>query len=173
MTDRLGGIDDPVTDYPATAVSTSPAPTSEYSPARVRAGMRKRSNWEQLVKFCLVGGTGYVVNLIVYALLVKGFDTHHNLAATGSFLVAVTNNYAWNRMWTFRANRGNVAWQGMRFFAVSTLAFGANLLVLNLLVLAGLDQFDTVLAQAIAIVLVTPINFVGNKLWSFGLHHRR
>jgi putative flippase GtrA len=26
---------------------------------------------------------------------------------------------------------------------------------------------DKVLAQAIAIVLVTPLNFVGNKLWSF------
>jgi len=25
-----------------------------------------------------------------------------------------------------------------------------------------------VFAQAIAIVLVTPVNFVGNKLWSFG-----
>jgi putative flippase GtrA len=53
----------------------------------------------------------------------------------------------------------------MRFLVVSTLALGANLAVLHLLVTAGLDE---VLAQAIAIVLVTPINFVGNKLWSFG-----
>jgi putative flippase GtrA len=27
-----------------------------------------------------------------------------------------------------------------------------------------------IVAQAIAIVLVTPINFVGNKLWSFRRH---
>jgi len=53
----------------------------------------------------------------------------------------------------------------MRFLVVSTLALGANLLVLHLLVTVGLDE---VLAQAIAIVLVTPVNFVGNKLWSFG-----
>jgi putative flippase GtrA len=26
------------------------------------------------------------------------------------------------------------------------------------------------LAQAVAIVLVTPLNFVGNKLWSFRRH---
>jgi len=26
------------------------------------------------------------------------------------------------------------------------------------------------LSQAIAIVLVTPLNFVGNKLWSFRVH---
>jgi putative flippase GtrA len=58
-----------------------------------------------------------------------------------------------------------VAYQGMRFFVVSSLALAANLLVLYLLVSAGVDE---VVSQAIAIVLVTPVNFVGNKLWSFG-----
>jgi putative flippase GtrA len=77
----------------------------------------------------------------------------------------VTNNYIWNRVWTFRAERGHVAYQGMRFLVVSTLALAANLLVLQLLVDAGVEKLT---AQAIAIVLVTPVNFVGNKLWSFG-----
>jgi dolichol-phosphate mannosyltransferase len=135
------------------------------SRARMRAALRRRGNWEQLVKFCLVGGTGYVVNLAVYTVLVTGFDVHYIPAAMCSFLVAVTNNYAWNRHWTFRTQRGHVAYQGMRFLVVSTLALGANLLVLHMLVTLGLDE---VLAQAIAIILVTPINFVGNKLWSFG-----
>jgi putative flippase GtrA len=136
------------------------------SHARVRAGMRRRHNWEQLVKFCVVGGSGYVVNLAVFTLLVAVFEIHYLPAAVCSFLVAVTNNYTWNRIWTFRAQRGHVAYQGMRFLVVSTLALGANLLVLHLLVSAGLGE---VLAQAIAIVLVTPINFVGNKLWTFRL----
>jgi putative flippase GtrA len=83
----------------------------------------------------------------------------------GSFLVAVTNNYIWNRLWTFRAERGGVAYQGMRFLIVSTVALVANLAVLHVLVSAGLGEL---VAQAIAIVLVTPVNFVGNKLWSFG-----
>jgi putative flippase GtrA len=135
------------------------------SRARMGAALRRRRNWEQLVKFCVVGGTGYVVNLAVYTVLVTIFDVHYIPAAVCSFLVAVTNNYTWNRLWTFRAERGHVAYQGMRFLVVSTLALGANLLVLHLLVTIGLDE---VLAQAIAIVLVTPVNFVGNKLWSFG-----
>jgi putative flippase GtrA len=135
------------------------------SPARVGAAMRRRHNWEQLVKFCVVGGTGYVVNLAVFTLLVAVFDVHYIPAAICSFLVAVPNNYTWNRLWTFRSQRGHVAYQGMRFLVVSTLALGANLLVLHLLVTLGLGK---VLAQAIAIILVTPINFVGNKLWSFG-----
>ena len=136
-----------------------------FSRARVNAALRKRGNWEQLVKFCAVGAAGYVVNLAVYTLLLRGFDVHYIPAAICSFLVAVTNNYTWNRLWTFREQKGHYGYQGMRFLVVSLLALLANLGVLQLYVDAGLDK---VLAQAIAIVLVTPVNFVGNKLWSFG-----
>ncbi len=45
-----------------------------------------------------------------------------------SFLVAVTNNYLWNRLWTFRHQRGQLVHQGLRFLVVSTIALGANLL---------------------------------------------
>jgi putative flippase GtrA len=142
--------------------STSQA--SGVTRARVETALRKRGNWEQLAKFCVVGGSGYVVNLVVYTLLLRGADLHYATAAVGSFLVAVTNNYLWNRLWTFRDARGHVVFQGLRFFVVSVLALCANLVVLHVFVQLGLDE---VLAQAIAIILVTPVNFVGNKLWSF------
>jgi putative flippase GtrA len=163
----MGGGDDPRPDYPAMTVESTHAQPAygEYSPARVRAGLRKRSNWAQLIKFCGVGASGYAVNLAVYTLLLDVFGLHYISAAVGSFLVAVTNNYTWNRLWTFRAQRGDVAYQGMRFLIVSTMALVANLAVLHVLVTLGLGE---VVAQAIAIVLVTPVNFVGNKLWSFG-----
>ena len=132
---------------------------------QARAALRRQANWLQLLKFCVVGATGYAVNLGVYAALVEGAGVHYLGAAVCSFVVAVTNNYTWNRLWTFRAQRGHVAHQGMRFFIVSTVALLANLAVLHTLVTLGLGEF---VAQAIAIVLVTPVNFVGNKLWSFG-----
>ncbi len=134
--------------------------------ARTRGALSKPHNWLQLARFCAVGASGYVVNLAVYTLLLHAADLHYLLAATCSFLVAVTNNYTWNRLWTFRGQRGHVAYQGLRFLVVSTIALGANLVVLYVLV----QQLEVgkVLAQAIAIVLVTPLNFVGNKLWSFG-----
>jgi dolichol-phosphate mannosyltransferase len=134
--------------------------------ARTRAGraLRRSQNWIQLAKFGAVGATGYVVNLAVYATLVRGFDVDYRIAAVCSFVVAVANNYTWNRLWTFSGSGGPVALQGMRFLAIALVALAANLVVLDVLV--ALD-FDEVLAQAIAIVLVTPINFVGNKLWTF------
>ena len=35
---------------------------------RIHLGTRKPGNWMQLFKFGLVGGSGYVVNLVVFAL---------------------------------------------------------------------------------------------------------
>jgi putative flippase GtrA len=134
--------------------------------ARARAGraLRRSSNWLQLAKFATVGATGYVVNLAVYTALLRGAGWHYVYAATVSFLVAVTNNYLWNRIWTFRHQRGHVGFQGLRFFTVAIVAYGANLGILAALIALGTNK---VVAQAIAIVLVTPLNFVGNKLWSF------
>jgi len=131
---------------------------------RALASLRSVSNWQQLGKFCVVGAIGYLINLAVYdALLHAGL--HYLVAAACSFLVAVTSNYTWNRLWTFRHQRGHLGIQGMRFFLVSLAALGANLAVLHLLVVyGGLDELP---AQAVAIVFVTPLNFVGNKLWSF------
>jgi putative flippase GtrA len=134
--------------------------------ARTRAGraLRRPANWLQLAKFATVGASGYVVNLLVYTALLRGAGWHYAAAATVSFLVAVTNNYTWNRVWTFRDQRGHVAFQGLRFLVVALVAYAANLGILSLLIAAGADK---VVAQAIAIVLVTPLNFIGNKLWSF------
>jgi putative flippase GtrA len=134
--------------------------------ARARAGraLRHPANWVQLAKFGAVGAVGYAVNLAVYTALLRGAGWHYAYAATGSFLVAVTNNYLWNRLWTFRNQRGHVAFQGLRFFVVALVAYVANLGILSALIAFGMNK---VLSQAIAIVLVTPLNFVGNKLWSF------
>ena len=146
-------------------IERTPSERVSAALARTRGGLGRRHNWYQLVRFCIVGATGFAVNLAVYTALLRGLGFHYLVAATCSFLVAVTNNYTWNRLWTFRGQRGHVAYQGLRFLVVSTLALAANLTILHLLVRLGVDK---VLAQATAIVLVMPLNFVGNKLWSFG-----
>jgi putative flippase GtrA len=145
------------------AVAEAPARAVNGRRAQAALALRQPHNWVQLGKFCAVGAVGYVVNLGVYWLLINA-GVHYLPAAVCSFLVAVTNNYLWNRQWTFRGQRGHVAYQGARFFVVSVLALGANLVCLQLLIGLGLGKL---VSQAIAIVLVTPVNFIGNKLWSF------
>ena len=131
---------------------------------RVRQGLRRGHNWVQLVKFCAVGGSGYVVNLIVFTLAFELGNLHHLVAATMAFVVAVTNNFWWNRHWTFAAREGHAGFQAARFFAVSVGAFLFAAAVLELLVTAGTPEVG---AQAISIAAAMPLNFVGNKMWSF------
>jgi len=147
------------------AAATAPAPPLAPA-ARLRAGVRKPQNWLQLAKFCAVGGSGYVVNLAVFALAVEVGDLHHLVAATLAFLVAVTNNFWWNRHWTFSARDGHAGFQAARFLVVSVVAFLFAAVVLELLV-TGADMAE-IPAQAISIVVATPLSFLGNKLWSFG-----
>jgi dolichol-phosphate mannosyltransferase len=123
----------------------------------------RAANWLQLLSFCAVGASGYVVNLAVYAVLLAA-GAGFVVAAVGAFAVAVTNNYTLNRLITFRRQRATVAVQGARYLSVSLLVLAVNLLLLTSLVWAG---FGEVWAQAVAIVLVTPMSFLGNKLWSF------
>jgi len=138
---------------------------------RLRAGLRKPSNWLELVRFGVVGASGYVVNLLVYTMLEHGLSAMYPVAATGAFIVALSNNFLWNRVWTFRASDGHAGFQAARFCVVSLVAFAFNLIVLYALV-EGLSMNEvlgmgTVPAQAIAIAAATPLNFIGNKLWSF------
>jgi dolichol-phosphate mannosyltransferase len=138
---------------------------------RLRAGLRRPHNWVQLFKFCLVGGSGYVVNLTVFAICVNALGVHHLVGATVAFVFAVSNNFWWNRHWTFRARHGHAGFQAARFFAVSIAAFVFAAAVLELLVsVAGMAAVP---AQAISIVVATPLNFIGNKMWSFAIELHR
>ncbi len=133
--------------------------------ARMRAGLRRPANWLQLIRFATVGASGYVVNLVVFTLLVHVAAIDYRLAAAGAFAVALSNNFLWNRIWTFAGSGGRARFQAARFCVVSLAAFGFNLGVLFALV--EWLEAPKVPAQAIAIAAATPLSFLGNKLWSF------
>jgi putative flippase GtrA len=152
-------------------VEAAVAEVSHALHVRVRSGLRKPHNWVQLIKFCAVGGSGYVVNLCVFALCVEVIGLHHLVGATVAFVVAVMNNFWWNRHWTFKAGQGHAGFQAARFFTVSVAAFLFAASVLELLVsVAGLPELPS---QALSIIAATPLNFIGNKMWSFRIELSR
>jgi dolichol-phosphate mannosyltransferase len=146
------------------------SPAAEFA-YRLGAAARRPASWWQLLKFGLVGGSGYVINLAVFALLSSELGVHHAPAALGAFCVAVSSNFLWNRHWTFAAADGHAGFQAARFFAVSIAAFLVSATILELLV--SVAEVPEVLAQAIAIAVSTPLNFVGNKIWSFAIEVSR
>ncbi|HEX6754159.1 MAG TPA: GtrA family protein [Solirubrobacterales bacterium] len=140
------------------------SPAAEFA-YRLGAAARRPASWWQLLKFGLVGGSGYVINLAVFALLSGELGVHHVPAALGAFCVAVSSNFLWNRHWTFAAADGHAGFQAARFFAVSVAALLVNLIALEALLLS--TTLGELSAQAIAVAIAMPFNFLGNKLWTF------
>jgi putative flippase GtrA len=141
----------------------------------VKTGSRRACPWpprrasrlpagaSQFVKFCVVGTSGYISNLSVYAVL-QHLGVDFRAAAAISFAVSATGNYLLHRAWTFRRERSHFGTQGARFLAVSLAALAVNELWLSLFVALGVDKLG---AQAAACILVIPVSFGGNKLWAF------
>lgn len=135
---------------------------------RIWHGLRQPANWLQLVRFGIVGGTGFVINVGVYAVCVHPLAMNYRVAFVVAWLVAVTNNFLLNRYWTFDAAAGSVRFQAVRFVTVSAAAAVFGFLLLTAFVEAlGLAKVP---AEALAVAASTPLNFVGNKLWSFRHH---
>ncbi len=98
--------------------------------------------------------------------MLEAVHVHYLVAASISFVVAVSNNFLLNKYWTFGNPEGDTFSQAGRFAVISVTSWILNLFILRLLIEdANID--NEFVAQAIAITLVTVLNFSGNKLWSF------
>jgi putative flippase GtrA len=167
----IQAVDFPTIDFPDAVEDDASLPATGVTAIamplhhRVRHGVRHPGNWLQLVRFAAVGASGYVVNLVVFAACVHLLKIDYRVASVVAFLISVINNFWLNRHWTFDAKEHHPAQQGVRFFAVSLVAFGFTEVVLISLVSgAGMAK---VFAQAIAVAASTPLSFLGQKLWSF------
>jgi putative flippase GtrA len=160
----MSGASDRLSQMPAEDLTTAVIELPFHH--RVRLGIRKGKNWMQLVRFGAVGASGYAVNLISFAILVHLLGVTYWVASPIAYLLGTANNFYWNRRWTFsHAREAHPVHQAWKFFAVSLLSFGVNYGVLITLVkTTGMEQ---VLAQAIANAVGMPVNFLGQKLWSF------
>jgi putative flippase GtrA len=155
---------------------------------------RLRRNMPQFIRFCVVGGSGVVVNLAIFTSvlliwlaaaghlhsvadlthavrnLVFKKETHgiaHGaayLANLAGFVVSVLTNFYLNRRWTFRSS-GRIGAELGKFATVSVFAYSGQLLVFWLLRnVAGVGPIPS---QLVAILCVMPVNYIANKLWSF------
>ena len=177
---------------PPDAGTAAPPAAERAAPPVGRDGLR--ATLLQFVRFCLVGGSGVIVNLIVFTLvlfvwqlasghihsagglvnsvhgLVVKKDTQGlpavaaYLANAAGFIVSVMTNYYLNRRWTFRSTK-DVSGELPKFFTVSLIAYGGQLAIFWLL--REQAQLAPIPSQLMAIVFVMPINFIANKLWSF------
>lgn len=125
----------------------------------------KQQDLKQFLKFCIVGTVGTAIDFSLLYLLVEFAHVWYLLAATISFIVAVINNYIFNKFWTFKDRDKDFLRQFGRFLVVSIIGLGLNVLILYVLVeFAGMWY---ILAKVLATGVVLIWNFFANKYWTF------
>lgn len=120
----------------------------------------------QLFRFGVVGVLNTLINLLVLYILTEFFGVYYLVSAIFAFIVAVTNSFILNKIWTFEEKiKHKVYSRYFKFIIISLIALIFNLALLYLLV----EYFKIwyMLAQLIGVVLNLIINFLGNKLWTF------
>jgi len=124
------------------------------------------SRARQPVKFLIVGTGGYGVNLAVFTGLV-GLGVDYVSASIASYAVSNALMYIGNRYFTFGLGHDGFWAAYLRYIIVGSVVLGLNAGVLAALVEG--TGLDARIAQAISLLVVTPVAFVLFKRWTFQL----
>jgi dolichol-phosphate mannosyltransferase len=133
---------------------------------------------KRFLKFGIVGVSGIAVNQGVLYLGEKylfntissagAINLQLNLSLGFAILLATLNNFFWNRRWTWIDRRQfydrPLPVQLGRYFASCGLSIALQILFTNLLAPHIYHQ----VANLVAIVLTSVLNFLLNDLWTFG-----
>jgi putative flippase GtrA len=164
-----------MTDHDATVVAVAPAdappgggprllPHDMVKSVILRRGVR------QFVKFGIVGGSGLLVNFLLFTLLQHflpaanpAHDPRYSAKFSAAFLAGGVSNYFLNRIWTFKSS-AHALKQGLQFIGISLVALVVALTVTKLLIPhLGPGHRTWFVATGCAIV----VNFFANKYWTF------
>ena len=120
---------------------------------------------ERFLKFCLVGGSGVVVDFGITYLAKEFLKLNKYVANSLGFICAATSNYILNRTWTFGSSDPDIAMQYLQFFGFSLVGLAINNLVIYLL--HGRVKWNFYVVKLIATCIVTFWNFSMNYIFTF------
>jgi len=120
-------------------------------------------------KFFLVGGLGLLMNVTIFnlLLLMTWFDQHVIWANVAGFVGGVVNNYCLHHAWTFRGlgNTRKHCTKFLQFVTIAMVSLSINTSVFNWLL--HYEAINRRIANVVAIILVSGINFLGNYFITF------
>ena len=119
----------------------------------------------QFIKFCVVGGTGVVVDFGITFLFKEKLKLNKYIANSLGFMAAASTNYLLNRWCTFRSHDPEVAQQYVQFVGISAIGLILNNIIIYLL--NDKARLNFYLSKLIAIGLVTLWNFFMNYYFTF------
>lgn len=118
----------------------------------------------QIIKFIIVGVSNTAITTSTYLLLVS-LGLNYNLSNVIGYIVGTLNSYIWNKSWVFKQNSSK-AKTFVKFIMVNLITLSVNSIVLFELV--SKENMGKFIAQLIATVIGMIINYILNKLWTFG-----
>lgn len=118
----------------------------------------------QLVRFGLVGIMNTLVTLATIFILMEVAGLNYLLSNVCGYALGLVNSFIWNKLWTFKSSRPMLK-EGAAFLVVFAVCYLVQSGALALMV----ERLHTpkLLAQVLAMVVYTGLNFAGNKLISF------
>ena len=120
----------------------------------------------EFFRFAFIGFIGTIINLLVLYFLTEFLEVYYMISAVFAFVIAATNNFIFNKIWTFKEKiKLNLGKKYLQFFFVSLIA-----LFVNLFFLYTVTEFLGIyylISQVIAIGIALSVNFLGNKIWTF------
>lgn len=119
----------------------------------------------KFLKFGVVGCSGMVVDFGVTWLLKEKARFNKFLSNSIGFVLAATNNYIWNRLWTFHSKNEDIPVEYLSFFIISLIGLGINNLTIWLL--ADRLKWNFYFSKLCATAVVMVWNFAMNLFFTF------
>ena len=119
----------------------------------------------QFIKFCVVGGTGVIVDFGLTFLFKEKLKINKYIANSFGFIAAASSNFLLNRIWTFENTDPNISNQYLLFFFFSLIGLSINNAVIYLVL--KYKNINFYLVKICAIGVVTIWNFFMNFFFTF------
>lgn len=126
-------------------------------------------------RFAVVGASGTVVNLAVlyvgHEYLFRAIEpdsTRLNFSLPLAVFVATINNFAWNRLWTWRDRREHIRTPVLLQFTQYGIACWLGIVLQFVITKLLVAHVHYLVANLVAIVIASVVNFVVNDNWTFG-----
>lgn len=132
-----------------------------------------KPNFLEFVKYCIVGGTGTIIDVGLYTILTRIFGLYYIYATSISVFIAIFNNFLLNKHWTFKKGRsGQAKKEYFKFLIVSLVNYFLHLgIMYSIVEFTHLENIfgrnEDFIAKFIAIFIITISNYLGNKYWTF------
>jgi len=118
-----------------------------------------------MLKFCMTGMTGLVIDFSITYLLKEDLSVNPYLSNAMGFVAAATSNFYINKKWTFKDKSSKMLHQYLLFVSISAIG-----LLLNTAFLYLFFQYMAIsfyISKVLSVIVVFAWNFTANSLFTF------